>query len=165
MAPSDSEKKQPPKGEQLHLDRRKFTLRFRMTLPSTRTAINHAVEQVMQIACECLQCEQGEPDLEISLREALANAVIHGNESEPGKNVSLRCYGDPDRGIIVAIRDQGTGFDPETVPDPRASDKVYLHHGRGLFLMRELMDHVEHRKGGREVVIHRTRKQRHREED
>ena len=164
MAPSDRQKKKPPEGEQLHLDRRKFTLRFRMTFPSTRVAINHAVDQVMQIACECLHCDQGEPDLEISLREALANAVIHGNKSEPDKNVSLRCYGNPDQGVIMAIRDQGSGFDPETVPDPRSSDKIYLHHGRGLFLMRELMDHVEHRKGGREVVIHRTRKQSRRGE-
>jgi serine/threonine-protein kinase RsbW len=159
VAPADRpDNPDSPKGDRLKLDRKRFSLRFRMQLPSTRDAINHAVEQVMQVACECIPCELDAPDLEISLREALANAVIHAHEGETDKQIALRCYGNPDEGVIIAIRDQGPGFDPEEIPDPREADKVFLHHGRGLFLMRELMDHVEHRKGGREVVLHKTRR-------
>lgn len=140
------------------LDRKRFKLRFRMRFPSSHREINHAVEQVMHVACECLPCKDGDPDLEIALREALANAVTHGNEGEPDKVISLRCYGSEEDGVIIAVRDQGAGFDPDRVPDPRSSENLFLHHGRGIFLMRELMDHVEHRKGGREVVMHKIRR-------
>jgi len=51
------------------------------------------------------------------------------------------------------VRDQGPGFDPARVPDPRHPDRRHLHHGRGLLLMRELMDRVEYRRGGREVLL------------
>jgi serine/threonine-protein kinase RsbW len=51
------------------------------------------------------------------------------------------------------VRDEGAGFDPDAVPDPRRDDRVLLHHGRGLLLMRELVDRVIFRRGGREVVL------------
>jgi serine/threonine-protein kinase RsbW len=53
------------------------------------------------------------------------------------------------------VRDQGAGFDPDQIPDPREQERLFLHHGRGLLLMRALMDRVEHRLGGREVVLHK----------
>ena len=48
---------------------------------------------------------------------------------------------------------EGKGFDPDKVPDPRSADRVHLTHGRGLLLMRELMDRLEYRRGGSEVVL------------
>ncbi len=143
--------KLPPK-----LDRRRLVLRFRTLLPSTREAINIAVAKVMKVAREagCIASEVA--DVEIAVREALANAIIHGNEGRPDKKVLLRCYGDPDDGILLAIRDQGKGFDPSAVPDPRSAERLELPHGRGIFLMHELMDHAEHRKGGREVVLYKA---------
>jgi serine/threonine-protein kinase RsbW len=144
-------KKLPPK-----LERRRLVLRFRVLLPSTREAIGIAVVKVMKIAREagCVASEVA--DVEIAVREALANAIIHGNEGRPDKRVLLRCYGDPDDGILLAIRDEGKGFDPSTVPDPRSAERLELPHGRGIFLMHELMDHAEHRKGGREVVLYKA---------
>ena len=68
----------------------------------------------------------------------------------------LRCYAGPRAGILVAVRDEGQGFDPDKVPDPRAADRRQLTHGRGLLLMRELMDRVEYRKGGREVLLYKA---------
>jgi len=101
----------------------------------------------------CLK--QGLADVEISLREALANAVIHGNRSRPDKRVSLRCYGDPAWGILIVIRDEGKGFDPNELPDPRSAERLQLPHGRGVFLMHKLMDRAAHRKGGREVILYK----------
>jgi serine/threonine-protein kinase RsbW len=138
------------------LDRRKLVLRFRALLPSTRDSINVAVEQVMTLAREAGCVASDIADVEIAVREALANAVIHGNQSRPDKRVLIRCYGDPDDGILLAVRDEGPGFDPSAVPDPRAAERLELPHGRGIFLMRELMDHTEHRKGGREVVLYKA---------
>ena len=61
--------------------------------------------------------------------------------------------GQPWAGRAWSVRDEGAGFDPDHVPDPRDKDRLHLQHGRGVFLMRELMDHVEYRKGGREVLL------------
>ena len=138
------------------LDRRRLVLRFRALLPSTRESINLAVDKVMTVAREAGCLSSDVADVEIAVREALANAIIHGNNNESHKKVLLRCYGDPDDGILLAVRDEGPGFDPSAVPDPRSAERLELPHGRGIFLMRELMDHTEHRKGGREVVLYKA---------
>jgi serine/threonine-protein kinase RsbW len=143
------------RSEAPRLDRRRLSLRYRSRIPSTMQAINHAVGDVIKVAKKVGCVGDGRAEMEIALREALANAVIHGNKSAPEKSVLLRCYCDPDVGLLVAIRDEGSGFVPDEVPDPRSAERIELTHGRGLFLMRELMDHVEHRKGGREVVLYK----------
>ena len=58
--------------------------------------------------------------------------------------------------MLILVRDQGNGFDPNKVPDPRDADRMHLHHGRGLFLMRALMDYVEFRRGGCEVLLYKA---------
>mgnify|MGYP001458470856 CR=1 FL=1 len=138
------------------LDRRRLILRFRSKLPSTRESIGAAVQHVVRIAREAGCVASHVADVEIALREALANAVLHGNEERPEKKVFLRCYADPDGGILIAVRDEGRGFDPASVPDPRDSERLELPHGRGIFLMHELMDVAEHRKSGREVVLYKA---------
>jgi serine/threonine-protein kinase RsbW len=140
----------------LPLTARNLPLRLRKSLPSTRPALNRAVRIVMRFARECACVRKDGPDLEIAVREALANAIIHGNSNQHSKRIFLRCYGNPRRGLLILVRDEGPGFDPEQVPDPRQPDRLDLHHGRGLLLMRELMDRVEYRKGGREVLLYKT---------
>jgi anti-sigma regulatory factor (Ser/Thr protein kinase) len=137
------------------LDRRTLAFRFRRSLQSTTPGINRTVKDILKHArvTGCLADHQAE--LEIALREALANAVFHGNRSDAAKRVLVRAYCDPKKGFVIAVRDEGPGFDPTKVPDPRAEDRLELTHGRGIFLMRELMDHIEHRKGGREVVLYK----------
>lgn len=147
----NDEMKTPP----FPLDRRRFSIRLRMWLPSHRESIAAAVEPVMTIARQCGCPDDQEADLEIALREALANAVVHGNASDSEKWLHVRCYGRPKRAMIVAVRDEGPGFDPDEVPDPREGDRRLLSHGRGLFLMRELLDHLAYRKGGREVILYK----------
>jgi anti-sigma regulatory factor (Ser/Thr protein kinase) len=144
-------KKQAP----FALDRRTLAFRFRRQLRSTKPGINRAVRDILSHArlTGCLADHQAE--LEIALREALANAVLHGNRSDASKKVLVRAYCDPRKGFVIAVRDEGGGFDPAEVPDPRREDRLHLTHGRGIFLMRELMDHIEHRKGGREVVLYK----------
>ncbi len=144
---------EPRRAEAFPLDRRRLTLRFRAVLPSTREAISRGVEKVLDLAVSagCVGAEAG--DVEIALREALANAVIHGNGGRPGLPVRIRCYGGPGEGLLILVRDEGRGFDPAAVPDPRDGVRRELPHGRGIFLMRMLVDRVEHRKGGREVLL------------
>ena len=137
------------------LDRRTLAFRYRRELKSTTPGINRAVRDILKHArvTGCLADHQAE--LEIALREALANAILHGNRSDAAKKVLVRAYCDPKKGLVIAVRDEGRGFDPAKVPDPRREDRIQLTHGRGIFLMRELMDHIEHRKGGREIVLYK----------
>jgi serine/threonine-protein kinase RsbW len=94
-----------------------------------------------------------EIDIEVAVREALANAVIHGNGEYPDKYVSIlcRCYMDGE--VVIAIRDQGAGFDSETVPDPTAAENRRLPRGRGIYLMKALMDEVCFEEGGSVVCM------------
>ena len=135
------------------LDRRRLPHRLRLSLPSTPPALRRAVGQVRRLASLCGYAKAELADLEIALVEALANAMAHGNRNLARRRIFLRCYGGPQAGIMVLVRDQGPGFDPGSVPDPREAPRRQLQHGRGLLLMRELMDFVEYRKGGREVLM------------
>jgi serine/threonine-protein kinase RsbW len=139
-------------GQEQH--RRNFPLRLRTWISSTPRALNGAVVDVRRILDRCGCDEETCTNLEIALREALANAICHGNEQRSDRKVFLRCYAGPGAGVLIAVRDQGPGFDPADVPDPRSAERMQLTHGRGLLLMRELMDSLDYRHGGREVILY-----------
>ena len=134
-------------------DRRRVTLRWRASFPSVSDTVPKIVARIVAAARKGGFLGEGRTDFEIALHEAIANAVMHGNQADPSRNVRVRLYGQPGYGVVVAVRDQGNGFDPGQVPDPRSQDRIHLQHGRGLFLVRQLTDFVEHRKQGREIVF------------
>jgi serine/threonine-protein kinase RsbW len=136
-------------------DRHRLDQRLRIWLPCSTAALNRAAGRVRRLAARGGFSSAELPDVEIAVREALANAVRHGNGRVPHGRIFLRCYAGAGAGILIAVRDQGPGFDPAAVPDPRAADRQHLPHGRGLLIMRTLMDRVEHRHGGREVVLYK----------
>jgi len=90
--------------------------------------------------------------LPLALDEALANAIRHGCALDPAKEVRVLARFGPRR-LRVRIEDPGAGFDPERVADPRSAEGLRRGSGRGLLLMRELVDRVEFRKGGRVVLL------------
>jgi serine/threonine-protein kinase RsbW len=59
---------------------------------------------------------------------------------------------------MLLVRDRGTGFDPVKVPDPTEGENIYKAHGRGIFIIRQMMDRVRYRRGGREVVMRKQRR-------
>ena len=77
----------------------------------------------------------------VALCEALANAIQYGNRLDPEKNVDVRVQVDDDA-LQVFVHDEGEGFDPTQIPNPTDPDRVNLEKGRGLFLIRQLMDEV-----------------------
>lgn len=131
-------------------------IRLRRLLPGGVATIRRGVAEVDAIAERVGLSPEARTDIEISLREALANAWLHGNGGDEGRPIFLRCYGSPTVGLLIAVRDDGSGFDPGAVPDPRAAGRTDLSHGRGLLLMRELLDHVEYRRGGSEVLLFKS---------
>ena len=80
----------------------------------------------------------------VSVRESVANAVLHGNRLSPDKRVFVELSGTRVEGpsIDVTVRDQGEGFDPTTIADPLAPENLLKGSGRGIFLIRSFMDDV-----------------------
>lgn len=91
--------------------------------------------------------------VDMAVREAVTNAVLHGNKLDPQKAVELTLRNTPDSFEIV-VHDQGPGFDPDKVPNPTNAENIMKTSGRGIFFMRNFMDQVEwsHRpQGGTDV--------------
>ena len=83
----------------------------------------------------------------LSLEEAFINAIRHGNKMDPKKKIKINCLVGLDK-FEVSLTDEGNGFDPEGVPDPRYGENLYKTGGRGLFLMRSYMDVVKFNERG-----------------
>lgn len=78
----------------------------------------------------------------IALTEALVNAVLHGNKNNPNKKVEVKITCD-DEMLTASVKDEGEGFDVNKVPDPTTEENLFKESGRGLFLIRSLVDEVE----------------------
>ena len=83
----------------------------------------------------------------LALEEAFLNAVKHGNKMDPTKKVMLEYLVDDER-VEIRMADEGEGFDPRSIPDPRLGENLYRPEGRGLLLMTTYMDMVEYNKQG-----------------
>lgn len=143
------------------LNRNKLVSSFCEIIPSSLAALEPVLEKAMA-AVKALPCAPGEIEqVELTLREALANSIVHGNHSDPGKYVMVACFCEceTDGGLLIVVRDQGLGFDPAEVPDPTSAEAIYSGHGRGIFLMRQFMDEVRFRKGGSEVELRKQGKE------
>ena len=119
------------------------------SLPSEVGSISPFVDRLMLLIRKCVP--DGESEVEIALREALANAIIHGNHENPRKHVHVRFRCNPDE-VSIAVKDEGRGFDINEMPDPTAPENIGSGHGRGIYLMKAFMDEVRFEEGG--VVVH-----------
>jgi serine/threonine-protein kinase RsbW len=77
-----------------------------------------------------------------ALREALANAVRHGNQQDPARSVRV-AYVVENSTVTITVEDEGEGFDPRDIPDPTDPENLLRPNGRGIFYMRQFMNHVE----------------------
>ena len=105
--------------------------------------IERVVERV-QRECQDLKFAQRQVMLNVpvALTEALSNAILRGNSDDPSKTVHVRASVDPDQ-LVIEVRDQGQGFDLDACTVDVGPDTLEREDGRGLFLMRKLMDRVE----------------------
>jgi anti-sigma regulatory factor (Ser/Thr protein kinase) len=129
----------------------KLSLRLRVTLAADRKAVDPVVAQVMASVRE-MKCVDGKEEaIELALQEALANAVVHGAREDPTKIVECLVACDEQRGILIIVRDPGPGFDPQAIPSCTRGENLYSNHGRGIFLINQLMDKVEFHRNGAEI--------------
>ena len=138
------------------IQRSRSLLELDAWMPSDIGAISPTVEQLMRLI-EAWRCIAGsEFAVELALREALSNAVIHGNGMDPTKLVEVRCRCEREKGVWLVVKDQGAGFDPNAVPDPLGSEALKADHGRGIHLIKLMMDEVSFERGGTEVHMRKT---------
>ena len=143
--------KKSPVGKNGNGNGKHFTLKLDVTLPAQRDAVDPVVQQIMAEVRKT-HCVSGkEDDIELALSEALANAVVHGCQCDPSKTVECCLVGDGKRGLVIVVRDPGPGFDPVVVPPPTAAENIYSDHGRGIYLINQLMDEVQFHKNGTEI--------------
>ena len=95
----------------------------------------------------------------VAVRESVVNAIKHGNAMDPARRVAVAFTIGPEA-LEVEVRDQGSGFDPGSVPDPLAPENLLKACGRGIFFMRQFMDEVAYQFPARGGTIVRMRKQR-----
>jgi serine/threonine-protein kinase RsbW len=116
-------------------------------------AISPLVDRLMRLIEES-QCVPGkEFDVELALREALENAVVHGNQENPGTKVHIRCRCQPGKEISIVVTDQGKGFDFEKIMGNGITSDPAAEHRRGIQLMKAYMDDVHFERGGSEVHL------------
>jgi serine/threonine-protein kinase RsbW len=125
-----------------------YEARFSLELPSDLCLIEATVGY-LEGRCRAYRFEGSRLDLNfrVGVTEALANAVMYGNNNDPRKTVRVEVLLDPER-IVIHVADQGNGFDPQSVRDPTHPDNLHATGGRGLFLIRKLMDEIEFNERG-----------------
>ncbi|HTY42093.1 MAG TPA: ATP-binding protein [Thermoanaerobaculia bacterium] len=122
-----------------------------LKLPGDVNAISPVVGKVMAIVTE-MGCAAGrEFEIELALREALANAVEHGSGHDPSKEIQCCVACDHARGMLIIVRDPGPGFDPASIPSPILGQNLFSTGGRGIYLINQLVDEVSYQKGGTEI--------------
>ena len=151
MADSPSTEEKPQPSQPCAFDAEKLELKLSVTLAGDRDAVDPVVRSVMNVVRE-MNCAPGREDhIELALTEALANAVVHGAKSDPSKIIECDVACDAQHGILIVVRDPGPGFDPSKIADPCHGENIYANHGRGIYLINQLMDEVQFHKNGSEI--------------
>jgi len=126
---------------------------FVVEVPNDVRAIERTVELVVR---RCQTCEEKARrfhlNFRVGLAEALANAMLYGNGSDPAKRVRVEVTVSRLR-VSARVTDQGDGFDPSSVEDPTTPENLLRPGGRGLFLMRQLLDEVRYNDRGNSVTL------------
>ncbi|HUP52685.1 MAG TPA: ATP-binding protein [Longimicrobiales bacterium] len=124
-----------------------------LELPTDVRTIEHAVDYVIGRCPACAEeARRLQLNFRVGLSEALTNAMLYGNSRDPSKRVLVEIAFQLGR-IQARVTDQGSGFDPASVPDPTTPENLTKPCGRGLFLMRKLLDEVWYNDQGNQVTL------------
>jgi serine/threonine-protein kinase RsbW len=121
-----------------------------LVLPSRVEAVADAADAAAQVVSRAELGDEAAFGIDMAVREAVTNAVLHGNRQDETKVVEVAFIISP-AAVEITVRDMGEGFNPENVPDPTAVQNLLKTSGRGVFLIRTFMDEVEwshHPEGG-----------------
>jgi serine/threonine-protein kinase RsbW len=113
-----------------------------LRLPSRIKAVDEAAAAVSEFLNRLGIGEEVAFGVDMAVREAVTNAVIHGNKLDDAKVVAVKLKNTPE-GFEISVHDQGSGFNPNDIPDPTKDENILKTSGRGIFFMRNFMDEVE----------------------
>jgi len=137
-------------------ERDKLIVRVDVTVNADLGSISAIVSAILTLTAD-MKCAAGkEFEVETALREALGNAILHGCRNDPSKKVQCSVACDQKRGMIIVVRDPGKGFDPASIPNPVIGQNLYSAHGRGIYLINQLMDEVWYERGGTEIHMRKN---------
>ena len=127
---------------------------YKISIPSNVTRIVEVGQFSERIADMIGFSDEERDNLAIAVTEAVNNAIIHGNKYNESKKVIVT-YHLLDNGVKVSVRDEGGGFNPGNVKNPVLPDNLMKEHGRGIFIVKTLMDKVEFNfnRKGTELII------------
>jgi serine/threonine-protein kinase RsbW len=128
----------------------------KLTIPSTLAEAAKVQHVILHDAQSHGFTESACFAIRLSLDEALANAVCHGNRNDPSKQIQIE-YSITDDRVAICVTDQGPGFNPRCVPDPTLDENLERPHGRGVMLMKAYMTHVSYNDKGNAVTLVKTR--------
>ena len=128
-------------------------LTFFRTIPSASSPMLAAMDDIVKLAKEMKWNDDAVFALRMGLDEAISNAIRHGNKSNPDKQVEIE-VAFAGRSAHIRILDQGEGFDPAKVPDPRQPENLDRPGGRGLLLIRAYMKKVDWNPKGNQIQLH-----------
>jgi len=112
-----------------------------LSLPSRIDTVATAAAAVAEFVSRSGVSEDAAFGIDMAVREAVTNAVVHGNSEDEQKLVDITLKSLPDA-VEISVHDQGPGFNPNEVPDPTADENLLKTSGRGIFFMRSFMDEV-----------------------
>ena len=135
-----------------HSQRRTAQKTFRITMGSDPKNIHRVEEFLLKMNSVLNIDEEKFGSLLVVVTEAVNNAIIHGNKRNPSKKVVLTCA-HRGKALVIKVKDEGKGFNPNAVPDPIHEDNLLRETGRGVFLMRQLMEKVSFNANGNEVTM------------
>lgn len=111
------------------------------------------VERMIEDVCDLFNIsEDYYGNILVSLTEAVNNAIYHGNKANPNKAIDISFKSHPDR-VSFSVKDEGTGFNYNDLPDPTNPENIEKPNGRGVFLMRNLADKVYFEDNGSKVIL------------
>jgi len=135
-----------------------IVFRLEREIPSDLRLLDGAVAEMTAATERTRGCEDIE-SIGLAMREAIANAIVHGNHGDPAKTVHISVSVNADGDLLITVKDSGSGFDPGRLPNPIADENLLAGHGRGIFLMKEFMDQVKFNFGhGTEVHMRKRRR-------
>lgn len=122
-----------------------------LSMPANSEAIANVVDSISETLTQLNVPEQKRFEVALAVQEALANAIVHGCGNDPSKEIRCRVQADPRGQIVIIVTDPGPGFNQALLPDPKQHENLYSDHGRGVYLIRQLMDEVEFEGTGNEI--------------
>lgn len=127
---------------------------FEKEIPSDPELMPEVEQFILDVAKKVNLNEDKYNSIALAVAEAISNSIKHGNKNDKTKKVNIKIKTEDDK-LIVILKDQGKGFDPADIPDPTQPENILKDSGRGLFIMRSLLDDLRYNftPDGTEIIL------------